>query len=134
MERGFVVVVDDDSQICDLLVTTLTDEGHIAVATGCSSSGLALIRRHKPAFVILDIHLSGVINGFALANLLRAAPTTADIPIILCTGDRQFLRDHAREIHVRNYITLPKPFELADVLDCIQRATCPPVRERAVNG
>lgn len=122
MGRGTIVVVDDEPGICDLLSDILTDEGYTVVCTNSGSDGVAAVRQHRPDVVLLDIHLLGALDGLTVANLLRATPATATIPIIVSTADNQFLRDKAPELYNKNYAVLSKPFEIDELLASVERA------------
>ncbi|MPY94530.1 MAG: response regulator [Acidimicrobiia bacterium] len=48
--------------------------------------GLGLAREHRPAVVLLDLHLPDV-SGQEVLQRLREDPTTATIPVVILSAD-----------------------------------------------
>ena len=80
-----ILVVEDDLDLREVLVATLTAAGFTAVACGDGAQVLGLIQQHAPALLILDLQLPGV-NGWKLCHLIRANPAIATLPIIALSG------------------------------------------------
>ncbi|MFO0710151.1 MAG: PAS domain S-box protein [Sandaracinus sp.] len=69
--------------------------------------GRDLAEAHRPALVLLDINLPGI-SGYEVLRLLRASPTTRDIPVVALSAsamDRDVER--AREAGFARYLTKP---------------------------
>lgn len=79
-----VLVVDDESQCCRLLVKLLTPEFHVAVA-GDGEVALTAINLTPPDIVLLDVGLPGM-NGIEVCRAIKRAATTRLIPVVLLTG------------------------------------------------
>lgn len=84
--RRMVMVVDDDvfarmlvGQVLDPLVweTTFAVDG---------AAALALLDRHRPDVILMDIHLPGL-DGVTLTQQLKSLPHLTGIPIVMMTGD-----------------------------------------------
>ena len=129
MSGAVVAVVEDDTALCELLRDILTDESYAVVCANSGSDALALIRQHRPNVLLLDINLASTIDGWSVVELLRANPTTADLPIIISTAESNFLHDNARKLRVLRCDFLAKPFEIDELLDCVERAINPPTLE-----
>jgi CheY-like chemotaxis protein len=114
---ALVLVVDDDSQIRQMIQWTLEDEG-LPVATAADGrQALEQVRRHKPDLMILDINMP-FMDGYMVAAALRA--TYGDeIPIITLTAAGQ-VADKARAVGAVDYLS--KPFDLDDLLHSVWRA------------
>ena len=54
----------------------------IRAASG--TEGVELVRRRRPGVVLLDLIMPDM-DGFAVVEMLRAEPATADVPIIVLT-------------------------------------------------
>ena len=84
-ETSKILVVDDDEAVCTLIKTVLKPLYDINVSlTGADAVHLA--RDISPDLIMLDIHL-GDSNGFSVMQELKNDPQTADIPVLLVTGD-----------------------------------------------
>ncbi len=111
MNRGTVLVVDDDPLIVELLWDMLEcDEYRVETVMGAATPGVA--RDLRPDVILLDIHMPGM-DGTEVCRLLRADPLTAAIPVIALSAAHN-LHAHAAEMTADDY--LPKPFELAELL------------------
>lgn len=84
------VVVDNDPDALDLVVTDLRLEGVDIVATAADgAAAVETCRDHRPDAVVLDVRMPPGIDGVAVAEVLRReAPGTA---IVLYTNH---LTDH----------------------------------------
>ena len=114
---ALVLVVDDDSQIRQMIQWTLEDEG-LPVATAADGrQALEQVQRRKPDLMILDINMP-FMDGYMVAAALRA--TYGDeIPIITLTAAGQ-VADKARAVGAVDYLS--KPFDLDDLLHSVWRA------------
>lgn len=81
--RKSILIVDDDEEwveiLCDALVAYRT-----RVATN-GEDGLRMARRSPPALIILDVMMPGGMDGFSALCELRRDPSTAEIPVLMCT-------------------------------------------------
>ena len=109
--RPFLLIVDDDADIRELLVVFFEGAGFRA---GAVATGAALRRRFAESdIVVLDAALRGE-SGVALAAEVRAA----GIPLVVITGDYEAM-EQLRELP---YPVLHKPFRLADLLSAVMKA------------
>ncbi len=76
------MVVDDDREMLKMLNRTLELEGYDVAVTADGNSALALLEKHSPDLVILDIILPGL-DGFKVLKLIRQR---SNIPIIMLTA------------------------------------------------
>ncbi len=113
-ERCSVLVVEDDASIAEFVVSVLEDEGYAVRATDNGEEALALVGREPPDVILLDLVLPGI-SGEALLRELRAAD--AHMPVILMTA----AREAAPGGPVAAEGLLQKPFELASLLDEVER-------------
>ena len=84
-ESSLVVVIDDDPIELDLIDATLDPKGYSVLRATGGDDGVELVRRERPAVVLLDLLMPGV-DGFDVVERLRADPATANIPIIVLTS------------------------------------------------
>jgi DNA-binding NarL/FixJ family response regulator len=73
-----IVVVDDHPIVRQGLVATLEDEPDFEVvgSAGSAEDALALVARHRPDLILLDLELPGLSGIEAIPRLLEASPDT----------------------------------------------------------
>jgi excisionase family DNA binding protein len=83
----FVLIVDDEKGIIDLL-TSLMRTGDEAIEIAGAQSGveaLLIIGERKPDLLILDIMMPGM-NGIEVCQRLKSSPVTRNIKIVAISG------------------------------------------------
>ena len=134
-EEPVVVLVEDDPNIASLVDMYLRQDGYRVFQASDGSTGLDLIKQHRPKIVILDIGLPGDVDGIQLCRELRAF---SDVPVIMLTArDGEIDRIVGLELGADDYVTKPfSPRELVARVravlrrsDGASRATLPPILE-----
>ena len=115
MSYACIAVINDDQAIVDMLTDFLQDVGYETIECLAGDGSYDLIRREKPALVIIDLQMEHPEAGLHVLEELRADPTTAGIPVIICSADGRVLQEKAATIQALNGEVLEKPFHL-DVL------------------
>lgn len=114
-----VLVVDDSATVVALLRKYLHQNGFVTIEAGDAERALEIARRERPDLIFLDIVLPGM-NGFAALRALRHDARTADIPVIMISGNA-----HATELFYAQRIGaddfMRKPFTREDVFTRIER-------------
>jgi len=105
-----LLVIDDDPEVVDILVTCLRDEGYGVLGALTSDEGLRLVILSRPDLILLDILLPGGMNGVEVLKRIRSInPTTK---VIMVTGSTDVLLAHeALELGALAYVD--KPFDFA---------------------
>lgn len=80
-----VLVVEDESDLADLVAYNLRQEGFEAVLARDGASALEKIHQTPPDLVLLDVMLPRM-SGFEVAAEIRREPRIAGIPIIMLTA------------------------------------------------
>ena len=80
-----VLVVDDDPDARDFLITVLEDNGYATVSAKDGSEALEVIEQQRPDLVTLDITMPEK-SGVAVYRKLREDEQLRDIPVIIVTG------------------------------------------------
>jgi DNA-binding response OmpR family regulator len=113
MERGTILIVDDNLQLLSLLSDLLKPQGYRLLCTTSGADGLALTVAQQPDLVLLDVMLPDM-NGFAVCQELRAHPDLAQVPIMMITAlDDRDSRMRGFEAGADDFIT--KPFDYAEL-------------------
>ena len=103
-----VLVVEDDDAVRDLVVTTLTGDGHTIITAQDGLEALAIIETCIPDAIVLDVHMPNM-NGFEVLNSLRRTPETEAVPILMLTA-RATLADVERAKGLGATDFIAKPF------------------------
>jgi DNA-binding NtrC family response regulator len=119
--RPLIAVVDDDRVYTEMIRDFLDGEGYDTVLFREASTAVESIVQASPALVLLDMRMDVAQSGVAILADLRANSATANLPVIVCTADQQFLRTHAAELQSQNAAFVAKPFDLDVLLDVIER-------------
>jgi two-component system phosphate regulon response regulator OmpR len=119
-----VLIVDDDSAVCNLLSRFLTTRG---LDVSVLHDGTALRRRlevERPSIVVLDIMMPGV-DGLTALRQVRAAGD--DIPVIFVTArDSVTEKVEGLELGADDYLSKPfDPRELLARIDTVLRRRAP---------
>jgi CheY-like chemotaxis protein len=83
-----MLVVDDSPTICAVLGKMLRAEGYEVLIATDGAAAIELVRKEKPALIFLDVVMPGI-NGFRVLKHLRQDALTADIPIVMISGNQQ---------------------------------------------
>ena len=113
-----IYCVEDDSSIRDLMVYALRAAGFSAVGCADGEEFWQAMHRETPELVILDIMLPGE-DGISILKKLRAAPVTADIPVIMATAKgTEYDRVIGLDLGADDYLT--KPFGMMEMISRIK--------------
>jgi len=110
MSKGLLLIVEDDSDISNMLQIYFESQGYDSVAVTRGQEALEICRRKLPNLVILDILLPDI-DGYEVCRRLRGNLRTSHIPIIFLTQkDERSDQIAGLELGADDYIT--KPFDL----------------------
>src|SRR3989442_9962001 len=132
--RGRVLVVDDDAVICELVATTLAENGYATRKASDAREALYLMQRETPDVVLLDVRLPDI-SGYQICRRLRE-DLGDSIGIILISGERKESFDRAAGMLLGADDYMVKPFVLDELLARVQRLArrTRPIPRTAVAG
>ncbi len=118
---GPILIVEDDRNIASLVATYLERDGFKTLIANDGEQGLLLARRHRPAFVILDLMLPKV-DGWSVCKQLR---NDSDVPILMLTARGEEVdRVLGFALAADDYVVKPfSPRELVERVKAILRRT-----------
>lgn len=79
-----ILVVEDTLTQAEIITGTLRKAGFTAISVPSSEDAKVKIEQQKPDAIVLDVVLPGV-SGFEFCRELKDDPSTANIPVVLCT-------------------------------------------------
>ncbi len=120
-DSGRVLVVDDDALIRDTLATALTDEGYAVRVAPDGRAALQTLQEWLPDLIVLDLMMP-VMDGHAFRVAQRDLDSASHIPVIVLSATHNV---QARAAALGASAVLPKPFDLAILLDEVERALRP---------
>ena len=104
-----ILIVEDNSDIAELLTIRLELAGYATCKTPDGASGIGAVYAYKPHAVLLDIGLPDQ-DGFTVLKTIKNDPKTRHIPVLMLTA-RQGMGDiqEALKLGAKDYVT--KPFD-----------------------
>jgi DNA-binding response OmpR family regulator len=81
MNKGTVLVVDDEGKIRSLVKLYLIKNNYRVITAANGKEALAIATRENPDIIILDIMLPDM-NGFEVCRSLRKIPGRAELPVV----------------------------------------------------
>ena len=115
-----ILIVDDESDICELVAGILQDEGYATRTARDSDDALNAIRSRRPNLLFLDIWLQGSkLDGLQL--LEAAKQEYPDLPIVMISGHGN-IETAVAAIKQGAYDFIEKPFKADRLLLVADRA------------
>jgi two-component system, chemotaxis family, chemotaxis protein CheY len=113
-----ILLVDDDDQLRESIADGLEAAGFAVTRASNGSDALGHLRTSNlPSLILLDLMMPGM-NGWQLAEVMRADPVLAKIPIIALTATASMDPESLHLVDVADW--LAKPFDLDQVLEIIR--------------
>jgi two-component system, OmpR family, response regulator len=106
-----LLVVDDDAELCDVVVRSLKSDGHVVKACANISDARAAISETKPDVVVLDLALPDG-NGAELCRELRVSENP--VPVLVLTAHSE-LNNRVGSLDAGADDFLAKPFAVAEL-------------------
>src|SRR5678810_953572 len=104
--KSNILVVDDNPDKLELIEAALSLAGYHVTTASDGIEALAAIESYQPDLVITDVMMPRM-NGYELAQRIRANPVTKFIPVIMQTAAGRRTEDlrRANEAGALGYIT-----------------------------
>ncbi|MDO8838892.1 MAG: chemotaxis protein CheB [Parvibaculum sp.] len=117
---GTILVIEDDSEVRELLELFLASDGHRVVTAPDGVTALHLVARDniQPDIVIADYNLPNGLNGLEATAKLRER-FGARLPVFILTGD--ISTDVLRAIAFQDCLQLNKPVKPEELANALQR-------------
>ncbi|MBB2975013.1 two-component system OmpR family response regulator [Microbacterium endophyticum] len=111
-----ILVVDDEPNIRDLLITSLKFAGFQVRAVGNGAQTISAVLEEEPDLIVLDVMLPDM-NGFSVTKRLREAGYTAPILFLTAKDDTE---DKITGLNAGGDDYVTKPFSLDEIVARIQ--------------
>ena len=106
-----LLLAEDDPTMVSLLSTLLKMEGFEVVALDANADVPAAVKKEKPEFMLMDVHI-GKQNGLEILQTIRRDPENAGVRIVMASGYN--VKDQCLEGGANHFLL--KPFMPDDLL------------------
>jgi CheY-like chemotaxis protein len=114
-----VLVVDDAPDVTEMIATLIRFAGYDVTTALSAPEAFDAARSDRFDAVVSDIGMPGM-NGYQLAEALRALPEYASTPLVAVTGFTMYDdRERARRSGFDDFLS--KPINPSDLLDTLKR-------------
>jgi DNA-binding response OmpR family regulator/two-component sensor histidine kinase len=102
--ENYVLIVDDEHGVRELLANALRKAGFNVRAAASGEVALKMLNENIPQAVLSDLMMPGGMSGFELIARVRSNPQTEGVPIIVITGkdmtieDKQFISSEIADV------------------------------------
>jgi len=111
-----VLLVDDDSELVEVMTKFLEEDGRfeVRVASTGFDAGM-LVKEYRPDIIVLDVMLPDI-NGKEVCQRVRADSTLEDVRILCISG--MIEEDKIQDLKLSGADEfLPKPFDAENLID-----------------
>lgn len=109
-----ILIVDDDPNIRDYLVSLLEDNGYKTFTAGDVEEGISVAKKENPDLITLDLEMPGE-WGPRFYRQISKDPKLKNIPVIVISG----LSGNEYAI-IKAVATLNKPFDRDELLSLVK--------------
>jgi DNA-binding response OmpR family regulator len=114
IEKGTVLVVDDQPEDMQVLISSLQARGLAILVARQGEHAIDLAKQFTPDVILLDVLMPGM-DGFETCRQLRACEATHAIPIIFMLASSETV-DQTKGFEVGGVDYLTKPFQPEEVI------------------
>lgn len=119
MRSRWALVVDDVSDVTDMLSVLLTHAGYEVSTASSAQDAIALAQENHFDVIISDIGMPEM-NGYELAEALRSLPGYETVPMVAVTGYSMF-DDRSRSLKAGFNEHVTKPIDPRAFLELIEQ-------------
>lgn len=117
-DEATILIVDDSRTAIAVLKKILEPTGYSIISALNAEDGIEMAKTHTPDLILMDIVMPGL-NGFQATRILRKEAITADIPILIISGNEQATEKFwGMRVGANGF--LAKPVERADLFHLLR--------------
>ncbi len=121
-QATWVLVVDDDQEVREVMRLALEDEGYHALQAGDGTTALQILRASEQRMVVLLDQLMPGVDGVKVLQAIQQDPALTKHAYILMTASSQTPSEAISLLSDLSAELLRKPFELDTLFESIERA------------
>jgi CheY-like chemotaxis protein len=113
---AFILVVDDEFSVAEVLESILADAGHEVVMAANGREGLERASERLPDLVLLDFMMP-IMDGPSILKAMREDPALREIPaVVMSSLPESTISESAKGMYAA---FLRKPFKIKAVVDVV---------------
>ena len=112
MNKGTILIIDDEKDLIELVRYNLEKDGYDAISAADGQTGLEIAQRHKLDLIVLDLMMPGM-DGLEVCRRLRAEGSGVPVLVLTARAD-EVDTVVGLDAGADDYVT--KPFRLAELL------------------
>jgi DNA-binding response OmpR family regulator len=117
-----ILVVNDTEEILELFRLFLEEEqGYDVVLAGFPFQQIKDVEAIQPDLIIMDLIFDDEKSGLQMLQMLKMQRSTANIPVIICTGALQLIREQEGYLVSQSVHVVYKPFDLDHLLENVKQ-------------
>jgi DNA-binding response OmpR family regulator len=117
-----ILVVNDTEEILELFRMFLEEEqGYDVVLAGFPFQQIKDVEAIHPDLIIMDLIFGDEKSGMQMLQMLKMQRSTANIPVIICTGALQLIREQEGYLVSQSVHVVYKPFDLDHLLENVKQ-------------
>ncbi len=121
--RGpLVLLVDDDSNVREVVRVNLELEGYTVREAGSAEEGLAALEHEAPALILLDV-LMPQVDGWEMLRRVQERHGVGSIPVVMFSGQVDEGAEAAAERGAQGFVG--KPFDLRALIEQTKQIVSP---------
>lgn len=117
--KAFVLAIEDDKFLRELLVRKLSKEGFDVQNAIDAQAAFLILAERKPDIILCDLILPGV-DGFEILKRIKEDPQTKDIPVVILSnlGQKEDL-DRAMSLGATDFM-IKANFTLDEIVEKVR--------------
>lgn len=122
MQKATILIVESDQAICELYNDLFHEAGYRTRMLTLDATSAEHVGEAEADVVLLDVAPCAPLASLGLVQQLRACPQTADIPVVLLSTTPLLFDELPVSPEQLGCTALPKPFQLDELLACVDTA------------
>ncbi len=123
-----ILIIDDEPDVTRPLAEWLRMHKHDVAIAHSAEEGFRQAEQQRPDLIVLDLCLPDQ-SGLRLCRRLRAAPATANVPVVMLSALTKEYREQGEQLGIQAFLS--KPYDLRQVLDTVSKLLAPRTAEGA---
>jgi len=111
-DKSKILVVDDESNVCDVLTEFFTSKGYEVICASGGLEGLSRAEKHRPDVILLDVRMPDL-DGISVLRRIREVNPWVGILMMSGNTDTEAAKE-TLELGAFDYILKPFDFDYLD--------------------
>jgi DNA-binding response OmpR family regulator len=126
-----ILVVNDTQDVLDAIQMVLEDADYQVTTRTEPTTAATDVEAINPDLLIVDMLFAGKNIGWELIQAIKLHPTTAQLPVIVCTAARQEVTESESVLIGKGVTVVYKPFDIDELIAAVEQALSEPANAPA---